>query len=739
MLWLSAIMLLAISVSAQTVKGKITDEKKEPVTGANVFWLNTSIGTTSNEKGEFEMTTIGITDQRLVISFIGYNADTISVTNQTFVEVSLVGTQALDEVTVQGQREGQHISSNDPIKTEVLTAAELTKGACCDLAGCFNTNASVQPATTNVITNATELRILGLSGVYNQVLLDGFPMIQGLTYTYGINNIPGPLVDNIFISKGANSVLQGWDGMSGQINVETTDPGKSDKYFLNVYLNSFLESQYNTYYTHRKENWSNISAFHMVQRGARFDRDGDDFLDVPLTTRYEVYNKFKYKNDKDWGWSSKLGFRFINEKRIGGQTGFKPSTDEGTMNVYGQTMSYNQPDFWSKTAYRFNDRHRVVLLVSGGFQHQDSWFGLANYDAKQTMINTTAQYEMVYGESKSSLKAGVNYRFFDLRENIAFNQNPLNLTYAGNYKKLEHIPGVFAENVLYFGKEKFTWIAGGRMDVHNDFGVMLTPRTLLKYNPFKQTTMRGSIGMGWRTANIFSENVNLLASSRDIVFTEELNPEKAFNFGVNVTQRFLLGELEGTLTTDYYRTQFQNQIFPDYDTDPTKAYISNFTGTSVSNGFQIDLSLKIYRRLEVKPSYNYLDVYRVHDGKKEALPFNAKHKLLTAVSYKPLKNNWHADVNIHWYGVQQLPNTMSNPEEYRAPGESEPYTTVNAQFTYNFKKVELYGGCENIFDFRQERPIIGWQDPFGPYFDTSSVWGPTRGREFYVGMRFKII
>lgn len=441
--WISltfAIFAYGISeLSAQTLKGKVTDEKQSPITGANVFWLNTTIGTTSDNNGDFEITLTGINDKRLVVSFIGYNSDTVIVANETFLKISLSGEKSLEEITISDQRSGQHISTLDPIKTEVITSVELAKGACCDLAGCFNTNASVQPATTNVVTNAQELRILGLSGVYNQVLIDGFPMIQGLSYTYGISNIPGPLVDNIYVAKGANSVLQGWDGFSGQINVETTDPVKSDKFFLNVYLNSFLESQYNIYYTARKNQWSNVAAAHMVQRGAEFDRDKDYFLDVPLLTRYEFYDKLKYKNDKDFGWSAKRGFRFINEKRIGGQTSFNPQSDEGTMNAYGQTVSYNQPELWSKTAYRFNDRHRLVLFASGFYQKQQSWFGLTDYDAQQITVNTALQHEMEYGENKNTLKTGVSHRYFNLKENISFAENPLYLSYAGDYQKMENI------------------------------------------------------------------------------------------------------------------------------------------------------------------------------------------------------------------------------------------------------------------------------------------------------------
>ncbi|MEL6719365.1 MAG: TonB-dependent receptor, partial [Bacteroidota bacterium] len=192
----------------------------------------------------------------------------------------------------------------------------------------------------------------------------------------------------------------------------------------------------------------------------------------------------------------------------------------------------------------------------------------------------------------------------------------------------------------------------------------------------------------------------------------------------------------GYFSTDFYHTNFQNQIFPDYDTDPTKAIINNFTGTSIGNGFQAEVSLSIREQLELKTGYNYLDVYREVDEKKQLLPFNAKHKMLLVLGYTPPSNAFKFDMNIHWYGTQRLPNTQSNPITFQRPDFSDPYTLVNAQLTYFFKDLELYVGCENIFNFRQERPIISWENPFSPYFDTSSVWGPTRGREFYIGARY---
>ncbi|MCS7073212.1 MAG: TonB-dependent receptor, partial [Bacteroidia bacterium] len=264
-------------------------------------------------------------------------------------------------------------------------------------------------------------------------------------------------------------------------------------------------------------------------------------------------------------------------------------------------------------------------------------------------------------------------------------------------------------------------------------------RTLLKYDLTPKTIFRLNLGTGWRTVNLFSENIGLLVSSRNIIFSELLQPEKAINWGINFTQKWETPNenLSGYFSLDFYRTQFQNQIFPDYDTNPTYAIIQNFTGNSLSNGFQAESYLKIWKRIEWKIGYNFLDVYRILADAKQLLPFNPNHKLLATFSYKPLSNQFHIDINVHWYGEQRLPNTQANPLEFQRPDFSRPYWVFNGQFTYTIKKFEVYAGCENLFDFRQLQPILSWQNPFSPYFDTSSVWGPTKGRELYFGFRLK--
>lgn len=735
--FLLLIICFPIGVFAQNITGTVTNNDDDPLVGANVHWVETSIGTSTDSNGQFEISLQGISDKRLIISYVAYESDTISIKSQKSIKVQLKESNTLDEVNVKGKRADAFISDVNPIKTEVITQVELTKAACCDLAGCFNTQGSVQPTTTNIVTNAKELRILGLSGVYNQILIDGMPLIQGLSYTYGVSTIPGTLVENIYVSKGANSVLQGFESISGQINVTLKEPDKTDQFLFNAYANSFLEKQFNANYATKVKQWSTLVAAHTTQPANKFDRDKDTFLDLPLLTRYTLYNKWKYGNQNEWGWHSMIGLRYVNERRIGGQSDFNPRSDEGTLRRYGQTVHFAQPEFYTKTGFRVDDKHHLVLIASAFQQDQKAYFGTTHYQADQLNAYANLQYEHTWNQSHT-LKTGISYRHVNLEEDLFFSPDSLQRTYAGTYLKKEQIPGIFAENTFNWKEQNLTLIAGFRLDKQNNFGWFFTPRALLKYNLTENTTARISAGTGWRTVNLFSENINLLASSRDIIINEVLKPEQALNYGANLTHKIYGKNVEAQLTFDFYRTQFTNQIFPDYDTHPTKAYISNFTGTSISNGFQAELGLEFYQRVGSKIVYNYLDVYRVIEGNKVVLPFNSKHRITGTLSYQPLHQKWHFDMNLHWYGKQQLAKTSVNPPEYQLPPTSQPFTHVDAQFTKSWKRLELYAGCENIFDFRQKRPILSWENPFGPYFDTSSVWGPTRGREFYLGLRFRI-
>lgn len=737
------LLLLAQVCGAQTIKGKLfgeTAEGKEILPGGMLRWLGKDVAVFANENGVFELPVNGTTDHRIIASGMGYITDTIVVGEKTYISITLRReARELGTVTIT-DRSGARLSTSSVGQTEVINQRELSKAACCDLAGCFGTQASVQPQTTNIVTNAQELRILGLSGVYNQVLFDGLPMIYGLNYTYGISTYPGTLVNSIMVSKGTTSVLQGYESISGQINMESKQPDKTDRLLLNGYMNSFGEKHFNANLATavgKSKKWHTMLSLHTVQPAGKVDGNKDGFLDLPLLTRYMALNKWRYGNDREKGFAMQAALRIVNEKRIGGQTGYAATEDEGSTSVYGQCVHYNQPEAYVKAAYRITDDHAIVLAASGFVQNQRSWFGTTSYTARQRSGYLNLQHEWLWRE-KHVLKYGASYRYQELDEIIGFSDTVLHRTYAGNYRTWLRVPGVFAENTFHWKEDKYTLINGVRLDQHQQWGAYLTPRSMLKYVVNDHHTFRASTGTGWRQVNLFSEQVNLLASSRDVVFGETLKPEQAFNWGLSHAYRFEAGKMTGTLTGDFYSTRFTNQFFPDYDSDPTKAIIRNFTGVSRSNALQVDASLTFFKQLDVRMAYNYLYVYRMENGAKNMLPFNPRNRAMAAVSYTTGNKHWQADANMHWFDKMRLPDTRNNPVEYRRPLYSVPYATYNMQLTYKWKTLDIYGGCENLLNYRQPDPIISASNPFGPYFDLSSVWGPTRGRELYVGVRYAI-
>ena len=740
-LLLLLIFLVPFSLSGQSIKGKIfgeTPSGNEILPGATLTLLGTTQGVVSNEFGVFELTVPNVPEARLVVSFLGFQADTVAVQGRTYFSIYLSpDSKNLEAATIVAKQGGSFISALQGIKVEVINQKELTKAACCDLAGCFETQGTIQAQTTNLLLNSKELRILGLSGTYNQILVDGMPMILGGSFTYGISSIPGTLVDQIFVAKGANSVLQGFESISGQVNVVLKDPKPDkEKVLLNAYLNSFGEKHLNANFsTTLGKNWKSLTSLHLVQPAGKRDRDEDTFLDLPLLTRLAIYQKFTLGDEQTAGWSSKIGLRYLDEKRIGGQSNFDAKRDQGSNQVYGQVVQYQQPELYTKTAYRFNTQSKISLIASA-FQHQQSaWFGVTQYESKHLNAYANLQYEQLWAQ-KHDLKFGFSYRHLNLAESIRFSNNDLERTFAGDYLRQERTPGMFAENVFNF--DQFSIIAGARVDHHRQFGWQFVPRLTLRYNAGDATVIRANVGRGLRSVNLFAENISLLISSRDIQFAEKLDLEKAWNTGINLTHTASGENLVATFSTDLYHTRFQNQIFPDYDSDPSLAIIQNFRGTSISNGFQFDAKFVVAKIFEAKFAYNFLDVYRRTGEQKIQLPFNAKHRLMAAFSYEPKNKQWHADLNMHWMGPQRLPDTRSLPQSFQQPEFSRAFSVANVQFTKVWKKLDIYAGCENLFDFRQIRPIINWQNPFGDYFDTAFAWGPTRGRELYVGMRMRL-
>ncbi len=727
-------------VHSQSIRGIVYSQgenKKEPLDAAIVKWINTTKGTITDEKGNFELTLNSIVDKRLVVTYTGFKKDTIEVGDKDYVEIVMESDLTTSTIEVEDQKKSTYFG-NLNAKSEVISSGELVKEACCDLAGCFGRNSSVEVEVTDIITDAKELKILGLEGVYTQLLVDNLPLLTGLNVKYGISSIPGTSIDKIIVFKGSNTVLQGYESISGIMNVMIKDYSNSDRLLVNGFVNQMLEKQFNLNFSNSlSKKWNNILSFHSVQKSNVMDDNGDGFMDNPLITRYVLYNKWNF-NDKKGKTEFNIAGRYWNEKRIGGQSTSGSHGQNFTHQPYEQSVKINSFEGYSRFSRQFTETSGTKGYLNSSYYEQGSNYGLTRYDAKQTNFSAMGFYEFEVLKN-SSLKTGVSYKYLKIDEVININaRDTATKKYAGTYIKKESIPGVFAENSLSFFDNEATIMTGIRLDYHNEHKLIVTPRALLRYQPSKVIVFRASVGTGFRTMNLFSEYSNILSSSRNIVIEGTLEPEKTINYGVDILYYFGGNNFSGSFNMDFYRTDFSNKIIPDYDSNPSEVIFANLDGKAFSNVFQAELNLTLLRNVDVKLAYKFIDIKYDKNGIRYEQPLNAKHRILTTLSYAPESKSWSMSAGLNWFGKQRLPSTASNPVQYQLPNESKPYTLINAQVNKNFKYFEIYAGVENLLDFKQANPIISADDPYSPYFDTSFIWGPTKGREIYAGFRFML-
>lgn len=728
------LLLFGSNSYAQTLKGKIfttRDKKIEYLNGVSIKWLNTNIGTFSDTTGKFSLKMDNITDKKLLVEYLGYNTDTITIENNIrFVEIELKPLFITDEITVKDEMKSNYID-NRLTKQEVIGQKDLKIAPCCDLSGVFGKNVSVDVVVTDILTNTKELKLLGLEGAYTQVLIDNLPVTTGINTKYNVTSIPGTLIEHVTISKGANSVVQGTESISGITNVILKDYEKAEKLLLNLYVSHMLESQFNINYAKSFSNWNSLFAFQGLKNFVKVDENNDSFLDAPLVTRFMGYNKWKHNTQNS---DITIAGKYLFEERIGGQTTFD-ITNKGSNIIYGQTVKLHSADLYSRQQYNFNGDNNLKLYANVGYTDQESFYGITRYDATQINSDLNIFYEFVT-TSLLNLKLGTALKYRNLKEEIKF-LNTTTKTYAGTYLKNEVVPAVYSEGKFDIIPEKLSIIVGLRFDHHNQYGVITTPRTLLKYSINCKTTIRASIGTGFRTADPFAEYSNLFASSKNIVFPTKIEPEKVLNYGFDVVHYFDFSILSGSISIDFYRTEFSNKVMPDYDRDYYIVYFRNYNN-AYSNVFQIETNLSLVKGLELKSSYKITDLRYTFEGSEYTQPFVPKHRILVAVTYTSDNKQWVFNSNLQWFGSQRIPSTIQIPTYLQVPDRSDPYTLIGFQITKFFEHFELYAGMENVLNFFQPNPVIDSKNPFGSYFNTTYIWGPTKGREIFAGFRYII-
>jgi outer membrane receptor for ferrienterochelin and colicin len=739
-------MLPAILFSQEQISGMIMEanEKNEHIglAGANVFWLNTSVGTVTDLNGKFSLS-YKLEYKKLVISYVGFKTDTLIISAPKMIHHWLQPTDDLDAVTVKSRKQATAKSYLKATNTFTVSSDELLKAACCNLSESFETNPSIDVNFADAVTGTRQIKMLGLTSPYILIATENIPSIRGASQAFGLSFIPGTWVESIQITKGAGSVVNGYESIAGQINAELVKPSTDDRLFINLYGASNQRLELNVHVNKKlSKKWDTGLYLHGNTHNQEHDVNHDGFLDMPKYNQINIMNRWQY-SDTDKGFVSFINLKFLKDEKQAGQLDFNPDTDKLTTNAWGSEIHTRRYEVSGKFGYVNPEIPYQSLGVQTAFSShkQDSYFGLNQYEIIHNSLYANAIYNSIISDSRHKIKTGVSYTYDHYDEAL----DALNL--ESNYERTERSVGAFFE-YNYDNLEKLNLTAGVRIDHHNLLGTFVTPRLHARYTPWEKSALRASFGRGKRSANIFAENQKMFSTARTINILNTngnvygLDPEIAWNYGVSYLQGFNLFGRKADITLDYYKTDFKNQVVVDYE-NPMEINFYNLEGKSYANSFQIEMNYNVFEHFDLRLAYKYYDVKTdYYSGTLEA-PLVPKHRLFANASYETnlsdVGGQWKFDATYNWLGEQRYSSTTSNPNEYQLPEYTPTLATLNLQVTKAFSsKFEVYLGGENVTNVRQVNPILAADDPFGAYFDTTFVYGPIFGSMYYAGLRFKI-
>jgi len=611
------------------------------------------------------------------------------------------------------------------IRTQKITSHELSRAACCNLSESFTTNPSVDVTYSDAATGSKQIKLLGLSGTYVQMLTENFPNLRGLASTYGLDYIPGPWMESILLSKGSSSVLNGYESITGQINVEYKKPATSEKLALNLFASD--EGRFEANLTSGiilNERLSTGILAHVQNSTFEIDHNGDGFLDQPQVKQYQLFNRWDYEGHD---FHVRAGIKALREERNGGQ--IKSIPDPYRIGI--ETGRY---EFFLKGGYILDEEKdkSFGIIISGSQHEQDSYYGYRTYDARQTNLYTNFIFSTRFDEHHK-LSAGASLNSDLYNEKWQNGQDEM----LRNFERKELVPGIFGEYTLNF--HDLTILLGLRGDHHNMYGFFATPRVHVKYDVSDYFQLRASAGKGYRTPNILAENSYLFASNRQIKnidLLKDLKQEEAWNYGLSMSFYIPVNNKDLTLNAEWYYTNFLEQVVVDMDTDPHSVNFHNLDGRSYSNSIQLEASYEIIDLWTMTLAHRILDVKTTINGELREKPLNSRFKSLLTTSYQTLNGKWQFDFTAQLNGGGRMPDPdVGNPLWDK---EFKPFAQLQCQITKNFKTWSVYVGSENLTNFVQKNPIISADNPNSPNFDASMVWGPILGRMFYAGLRWTI-
>lgn len=732
-IWLMLLFFPFITLRAQ-VKGTVKDNLGEPVAGANLFWMGTTQGATTSADGSFSLAKPA-GKHMLVVSFIGFENDTIHVNGRDeTLDIVLREGVELSEVNVVSRKLGTMKLRGSVMNEDMISSAELTRAACCNLGESFVTNPSVDVTYSDAATGAKQIKLLGLSGTYVQMMTENIPNFRGVAAPYGLGYVPGPWMQSIQVSKGSASVKNGYEAITGQINVEFKKPQlpEADWLFVNLFGSTTNRYEANADATVKlSKRWSTSLLAHYENETKAHDSNDDGFADIPQVKQYNVWNRWAYMGDR---YVFQAGIKALSEDRNSGQVSHGGSH---SADPYKISIGTDRYEAFTKNAYIFDKEKNtnLALILSGSLHKQDAVYGRKLYDVDQHNAYASLLFETELGK-RHSLSAGLsfNYDSYNQRYRLTNDaEQPLTRRFVK-----EAVPGAYVQ-YTYNLDDKLILMGGIRGDRSSEYGYFVTPRFHVKYNPNEYAHFRLSAGKGYRTNHVLAENNYLLASNRRIDIARNLDQDEAWNYGASASFYVPLFGKTLNLNAEYYYTDFLKQVVVDMDTDPHAVLFYNLGGRSYSQVFQVEATYPFFPGFTLTAAYRWTDAKTTYDGQLREKPLTGKYKGLLTASYQTPLGLWQFDATLQLNGGGRMPTPYEQGDgawswEHRYNG----FEQLSAQITRYFRNWSVYVGGENLTNFKQKNPIIDASDPWGSNFDATMVWGPMHGAKAYVGVRFNI-
>lgn len=721
----------------QTVQGNVSQKNAQgslvPLAGIKI-WGNKQHFTFTDKAGKFSFE-MPIQIKHVIVMHPTLGNDTISIdTTGKIHQIVFPYIQTVKEVTIKQRNTRTEITLLTPIKIERIGSKELLKAACCNLSESFETTPSVDIAFTDGLSGYKQIQLLGLAGAYTLITRENIPDTRGIASVTGLSLTPGQWIEGMQLSKGTGSVVNGYEGLAGQINVEWKKPMDDERFFFNAYQSAQGRSEMNLHTTYNPTSSIHANVFmHVKSQWQKVDQNHDHYIDQPLGNAFIFANRWMAFGKK--GLEIQAGIKIAGSDNWGGSVHYRADENPMLSKYWGMQQQLFRTDSWIKIGkvYTHKPWKSMGLQIAHSLHQQQFDMGRKQYRATEQQLYANYIFQSIIRNTFRPIKLGATIQY------VKRDENAMNLAFNIH----EFVYGIFGEYTHYFS-EQWQTVVGYRIDYHQLYGLYTTPRMHIRYAPSEKISIRGSAGKAYRTAGIFAENIGLFASNRELHIRSS-NPhgvygmgnEKAYNMGVNGTYAFGKFRKKGSISVDYYYTHFMQQVIANWE-NPRQIIFETSTAPSFAHSMQAQIDYSPIRKMDIRLAYRFNEVMMTIDNQLLQKPLQAKHRAFINWAYT-LRSKWSFDYTLQWVGSKRIPSTASNPDHLQFKTQSPSFITMNVHVNKKLRKWDLYGGIENILNYMQHETIIDANNPFGSYFDASLIWGPMNGRNIYLGCRFNIL